>query len=80
MYTGYRLLCGGAWAARPVSVGYAGELEGELLPRKEVQPRPWVVADPAGGPWGGSTQCLGCGAVCSQSYAFVEVAAIGPRD
>ena len=39
----------------------------------------WVVADPAGRPWGGPTQCLGCGAVYSESYAFVEVAAIAPR-
>ncbi len=37
----------------------------------------WVVADPAGGPW--PTQCLGCGAVYSASYEFVEVAAIAPR-
>ena len=36
----------------------------------------WVVADPAGGP----TQCFGCGAVYSESYEFVEVAAIAPRD
>ena len=40
----------------------------------------WVVADPTGGPWSGPTQCFGCGAVYSESYEFVEVAAIAPRD
>jgi hypothetical protein len=40
----------------------------------------WVVADPAGGPRGGPMQCVGCGAVYSESYEFVEVAAIAPRD
>jgi hypothetical protein len=40
----------------------------------------WVVADLAGGPGGGPTQCFGCGAVYSESYELVEVAAIAPRD
>jgi hypothetical protein len=40
----------------------------------------WVVADPAGGPGGGPTQCFGCGAVYSESYELVELAAIAPQD
>jgi hypothetical protein len=40
----------------------------------------WVVADPAGGPGGGPTQCFGCGAVYSESFELVELAAIAPRD